>query len=239
MQVHGSERELIGQQWEKRMSIFACDDFAVIAQKQLSLGKDECGNDIMTWVNDLPSVPMGKIGQPGVTTSSYLNTQTFLIAWDTLMNSGKLWDRDFVVKVDPDCVFFPDRLREHTLAYKGQNVFFLNCGMNGGKLFGALEVISVPAMRIYQGQVSTCQSKLPWKGWGEDLYMEQCLKMIQVTAASDFNLVGDNRCRGAPCSDTSRVAYHPFKDTAAYETCYEQSHSAEVAARGAWMVARQ
>lgn len=226
MQVSGVEPELLSMQWTSRRSIFACDDYAVISSRPMSLGKDECGNDIWTWVNDLPSVPMGKIGQPGIATGSYLNTRTFIMAWDTLINSGKIWNNDFVVKADPDCVFFPDRLREHARPLKGIATFFLNCQMQEAKLFGALEVFSTPALRKYQSQVVVCKSQLHWQGWGEDLYMEQCMKLMGVPGSTDLNMVGDDRCRGAPCSDFTRVAYHPFKDKASWEGCHDQSYNA-------------
>lgn len=227
MQAKGSEEVLIRLQWQRRMSIFACDDFAVISTKKASLGRDECGNDIWTWVNDLPSVPMGELGEPGVATSSYLNTETFLMAWDTLMNSGHIWKHDFVVKADPDCVFFPDRLRQHSMDEKGKKTFYLNCEYDGhGKIFGALEVFSVPALHVYETEVWTCKTKMHWHGWGEDLYMEQCMKLIGIEGTDDFDLVGDSRCKGAPCTDTGRVAYHPFKDPDKYEQCHNTSHDA-------------
>jgi len=234
MQAEGGEPELLRAQFKARASIFACDDFAVISARSESLGEDECGNAVQTWVNDLPMVPMGQLGAPGVATASYLNTKTFLMAWETLMNSGKIWPHDFVVKADPDCVFFPDRLRRHALPYKGSSTFFLNCQMQGDKLFGALEVFSVAALRQYQSQVYVCRNNLHWHGWGEDLYMEQCMKLMGVQGTVDVDLVGDDRCRAAPCGDFSRVAYHPFKDIKGWKRCHDESSTAEQAANPDW-----
>uniref|UniRef100_A0A6V0BIN5 Uncharacterized protein n=1 Tax=Zooxanthella nutricula TaxID=1333877 RepID=A0A6V0BIN5_9DINO len=231
VQLEGGEIELVKQQWQRRMSIFSCDAFAVISTMKVSLGKDECGNDIWTWVNDLPSVPLGKLGKPGVTTSSYLNTKTFLMAWDTLIHSGKLWSKDYVVKADPDCVWFPARLRHHiadkTIAGRAPR-FFLNCGIYGdGKMFGALEVYSVDAIRNYEKGSLACKTKLKWHGWGEDLFMETCMRMVGAQGVEDFQLVGDARCRPTDCSDATSVGYHPFKDVTRYENCYDQSRNAE------------
>ena len=50
------------------------------------------------------------------------------------MNSIHLWDFPvptgtlLATQVDPDCVFFPARLRGHVHSYVGQNVFFLKLG---------------------------------------------------------------------------------------------------------------
>lgn len=231
--MKGIEVKLLKTQWHKRQSIFDCDDFAVISAEKRSLGKDECGNHVWTWVNDLPSVPMGKLGGKGVATSSYLNTETFIWAWDTLMNSGKLWKKDFAVKVDPDCVFFPDRLRQHLAlsGVTGKPSYLLNCkykfqGKAQAKIFGALEVFSVPALQKYQENTLTCKN-MDWEGWGEDLYMEQCMKLLEAKGVEDFELVGDSRCNAAPCSDISRVAYHPFKEIDDYEECWLQSRQAD------------
>merc|ERR1719499_210308 len=159
-----------------------------------------------------PKVEMGKYGVGGQKTDSFLNTQTFLLAWDTLMGSGKLWPFDFVVKVDPDAVFFPDRLRKHMEKHTGENVYVPNCGKwaSGPKLYGSIEVFSTQALQTYARRVLDCKN-LPWQGWGEDYYMQHCMDLIGVQMASDFDQVGDERCIAAPCSDWTKVAFHDFK----------------------------
>lgn len=222
MQAEGAERDLVQSQFDRGASIFSCNEFAVICPQKISFGLDSCGNDVWTWVNDLPSVPMGDLGQEGVTTSSFLNTQTFLLAWDTLMNSGHIWSHDWIAKVDPDAVFYPSRLRQHVMDYTGRNVFILNCNWGGeSKIFGAIEVFSIPAMRLYEQGVLTCK-ELPWQGWGEDMYMQECMATLGAEGIDDFTLVGDARCADAACDDPDRVAFHPFKDTGSYWECADQ-----------------
>jgi hypothetical protein len=222
MQAEGAERDLVQSQFDRGASIFSCNENAVISSQKISFGLDSCGHDVWTWVNDLPSVPMGELGQAGVTTSSFLNTQTFLLAWDTLMNSGHVWNHDWIAKVDPDAVFYPSRLRDHVREHTGQSVFILNCNWGGeSKIFGAIEVFSVPAMRLYEAGTLTCK-QLPWQGWGEDMYMQECMAKLGATGIDDFVLVGDARCSDAPCDDPERVAFHPFKDTGTYWDCADQ-----------------
>lgn len=136
MQAGGTEEEMIRLQLSRRMSIFACNYAAVISTVKVNLGL-LAGTPVYTWVNPLPEGGSGP-GDP------YLNTYTFLMAWDTLMNSGQVWPFDFVVKVDPDTVFFPSRLREHVSDHVGRVVYFPNCGMGAGTitLLGSLEVVS-------------------------------------------------------------------------------------------------
>jgi len=220
MQTEGPELLLVKSQWERRSSIFACNDYAVIAAGKIQLGVDECGNPMNTWVNDLPDVPMGV---EGAATSSYLNTKVFIMAWDTLINSGKLWDCDFSIKADPDCVFFPSRLRQHVAPQQNANAYYLNCNYNGDpKLFGALEVFSTEAIKAYSEKIIACK-EMDWKKWGEDLYMQVCLHILGSDAVKDYDLVGDKRCHAAPCSDTTKVSYHPFKDEASYWKCHTES----------------
>merc|ERR1712228_1044623 len=98
----------------------------------------------------------------------------FMVAFDTILKDtvGRVWKNDFLVKVDPDAVYFPDRMRQHVKAHVGQAVFFQNC-LNGGvaKLYGALEVYSKEAMQMYEPGQGSCRNKLNWHGWGEDMYM--------------------------------------------------------------------
>jgi len=225
MQPDTGEEDLIRYQLKRRANIFACNEFAVISTKSIELGKiNETG--VLTWVNPATKVTMGQYGVNGQKTDSFLNTQTFLLAWDTLMGSGKLWQYDFVVKVDPDAVFFPDRLRKHLEEHTGQSVYVPNCGKwgSGPKLYGSVEVFSVPALRIYQKRVEDCKN-LPWKGWGEDYYMQHCMDMLGVQMAPDFNQVGDERCVAAPCSDWTKVAYHDFKKPEQWQKCFEEAIS--------------
>lgn len=221
MQPKTPEETLIRRQLLKRASIFACNGFAVIATKHLLIG-NMSGTAVYTWANPAKTVGMGSYGVNGQKTDSFLNTDTFLKAWDSLINSGHIWPFDFVVKVDPDCVFFPDRLRNHVKDHTGEPVYFPNCGKwaSGPKLYGSLEVFSIEAMRLYADRVADCKH-LPWQGWGEDYYMQHCMDMIGVRQVSDFKQVGDDRCIGAPCSDWTRVAFHDFKEPEEWFNCFD------------------
>lgn len=224
MEPGTEEVALLRLQLVKRASIFACNNVAVISSHKFLMGNIE-GADVWTWVNPEIKGKMGKNGVNGSTTDSFLNTEVFLIAWDTLIGSGQIWAYDFVVKVDPDAVFFPDRLRKHVLDYVGRPVYFSNCGKYGGKvlLYGSLEVFSVPALKLYQKEsIKECKT-LPWKGWGEDYYMQHCMDKLGVENVPDDKQVGDARCVAAPCTDYTRVAFHDFKDPASWFKCFKEA----------------
>jgi len=210
-------------QLRKKAGIFGCNDFAVISDHKESLGLGSPGcHEVWTWVNKVPAVRVGKYGVNGMTTNSWLNALTFIIAWDTLISSNHLWAHDWVVKVDPDAIFLPDRLRTKLTPLTGGPRFLLNCNDHGPKIFGALEVFSVPAIRKYQQQIGICKG-MNWQGWGEDMYMQECMKRLAVPGVVDFALVGDSRCGFAPCTDGTRVAFHAFKDIPSWNGCYQQA----------------
>lgn len=227
MQPRGPENSLVVGQLSNNASIFACNEYTVVSPERMLLGMDECGAEVWTLVNPAPVDHLGHIGlEPGVTTNSFLNALTFIHAWNLLTAGDKLWRNDWTVKADPDAVFFPDRLRGHVRAHTGRATYLLNCyWANAAKLFGALEVFSKQAMQLYQAGQSRCRT-LKWHGWGEDLYIQKCMELLGAEAFNDFDLVGDNRCKAAACTDDRVVAYHPFKDPASYWACYAQSPKA-------------
>lgn len=223
MQEGTGELALIRLQLVKRASIFACNYAAVISTTKVLLGNIE-GEDIWTWVNPAAEVGMGQNGVDGETTDSFLNTETFVHAWDTLINSKHMWPYDFVVKADPDAVFFPDRLRKHVEEHTGESVYYTNCGKYGGEslLYGALEVFSVPAIKTYAEHIKECK-ELPYKGWGEDYYMQKCMNQLGVANIADGDQVADHRCVGAPCTDYTKVAYHDFKTPEDWYLCFQKA----------------
>jgi len=218
------EEAVIKSMVERRAAIYACNDAAIISREEVWLGKDNCDQDVMTWVNPVPEVGKGQYGVNGQTTSSFLNTQIFRVAWGTLIESGKLWDHDFTVKVDPDAVFFPDRLRNLVREHSGSPVFFTTCESYGKHLlYGSLEVFSKEAVGSYKDVSAERCTGMDWSGMGEDIYMQKCMEKCGVTSIDGVPLVGDENCNSAPCSDGSKAAFHAFKDNDAYWNCWDES----------------
>lgn len=229
------EEDLIKDQLQKRVGIFGCNDYAVLSNAKVWIGNDDCDRSIYTWLNKAPTAHMGKFGAGADKTRSFLNTLTFMQAWDILTGSQMVWKHDFIVKVDPDAVMFADRLRDHVKPHMGKAIYFRNCwldedvGKKGGLLYGAVEIISQKALGSYHAWGKKCKD-LDWHGWGEDLWMQNCMDAIKVNFMKDFNLVQDLNCNfppcpgcDNPCTDISRAAYHPFKDVASYWHCWRES----------------
>lgn len=230
MQADSAEKELIQRQLHNYIGIFVCNEFAVISSEDMVLGKDKTGK-VRTWANPTAATPMGQYGADGASTDSFLNTQTFIFAWDTLMKSGRIFEHDFTVKVDPDCVMVPDRLRGHVGDHTGESVYFTNCDKfhddplnpaKGDRIFGALEIFSKAAVQAYKSGVADCKA-LDWHGWGEDTYIQACMDSLGVSKVFDVNAVGDDRCTAAPCSSPDQIAFHPFKDPPAFVACWNDA----------------
>merc|ERR1719253_1114229 len=166
---------------------------------------------------------------------------TFMMVWDEVIREGKYLHHDWVVKVDPDAVFFPERLRHRLVKYTPTTkldvpaAYFVNCDLEYGaldtlrfgKVFGSLEIYSREALAAYAANGEPQCKALPWQGWGEDFYMQKCMELMGVMHLQDFTMVADKRCHFAPCTDETKVAFHDWKTVPAYFDCWAQSLGAD------------
>jgi len=213
-------------QLHRRMGIFSCDQFTVFS----NAGKIDLGYGWVTAeVDTRDKQRLGHGFKDGETTSSWLNTIVFIKAWTLVGYDGRYKNHDWTVKVDPDAVFFPERLRNvvrhHTpRTGEGESVFYLNCDMYGpDAMYGSLEVISHRAAVDFFAGRDRCEQKLNWTGWGEDYYLQKCLIYLGVKPVRNFSMIGDFRCHGAPCTDQTRVVFHDYKVPKVHFGCWEQS----------------
>jgi len=220
---------MVKAQQRVRASIFSCEEYRVFSDGGIEqlIGIGPGGEEIRTIVIPPIKKKMGDLKDKGVTTNSWLNTETFLQVWNLLDKEDGRWiHHDWVIKVDPDAVFFPDRLKKKLLGhtYVGSNLFVMNCDKyNPVALYGSLEIFSKQALHNYLHGQWDCRKNLPWKGWGEDFFMSHCMKHLHVKPLFDFTLIGDKRCHYAPCSDTSKVVYHDYKNLSSWMKCWTTS----------------
>lgn len=213
----GYEFPLVKEQLRQGASIFACDECAVFSDggKPRLVGIGPNLKEIRTIVIPKIKQNMGHVDfAAGLTTNSWLNTATFLQVWELLKKDGRFQKHDWLIKVDPDAVFFPHRLRPHVRGhtYNGAAFYFLNCRRWEPALFGSIEIFSKEAMNRYLAGQWSCRKQLPWHGWGEDYFISHCMDMLGVGRIYDWTLLSDKRCYFAPCGDTSKVVFHDYKD---------------------------
>lgn len=209
-------------QAEQCTGIFGCHDYFAFTDAVTDLPHAKL----------LPQVSCPQQVQ-GALTATWVNTETFMAAWDLVVEDRTYLKNDWVIKADPDTVFLPERLSKHlsepqfkSPADTGNGVYLKNCqgGDRGLELYGALEVVSRRSVSQYGRARVTCRN-MPDRGiMGEDMWFQRCMDSIGIGFVPDWELIADGYCPGAaapgPCT-ISRCAFHPFKVPAQWDKCYQ------------------
>jgi hypothetical protein len=226
----GYEPELMRAMHQKNIGIFACEDWSVLTDG----GSIKIGT-YKTPAIHVDKVSIGDLHDNGVTTTSWLNTMIFMKAWEIIGKDNRFRAHDWVVKVDPDAVFFANRLKRIvtpiSMAHKGgkpPSLFLNNCDLYRDKgwstFFGSLEVFTTAAIEAYLFGWKGCKKHLKWHGWGEDLFISSCMNYLGVKHVNEFGMLSDRRCYVDPsCSDHSKVAFHYFKNVDSYMSCWRNA----------------
>jgi len=220
LQPFGYEPGLMKAQIPTGHGIWACDHFSAFSVKEIVIGEVAGYGEVKTHT----FVP-AEVGRSKDYTAA--NAELFMHVWDAVGKLG-LWKKaDWTVKVDPDAVLLPTRLRKHLDAFAGQNGYVVNCAKpfmpEGPMMFGALETFAHSALEAYFEKAGDCAGSLPWHIWGEDLYMGKCLEKIGVKRLNDFSIYSDGVCRGVDCADPEAAAFHPMKDVGSWMNCLAQT----------------
>merc|ERR1719356_1355308 len=220
------EQDLLGQQLEDGMNIFACDESKVYSNVSVTIGGEIKSRAVKV---SLKCEFGGEFG-------TALNTDIFIAVWRKLIADADYTKYDWTVKTDPDTVFFPARLRAILVDHPEEDVgAYLNNCWRG--MHGPIEVLSKNAVTRWGAGIDECVDVLdqlcsgPCQ-WGEDMWMDQCLwKILKVRRDEVFELLIEDHCDPPDddgwrtCNDASMVAYHPFKKEDEYLECLRNSQS--------------
>jgi len=239
------EKELLTRQYAKKVSLFACDAYAVYSDVEVSLGDGLVTQKLDDVEGDFKFAKRKLTG-------SWVNTGMFTQAWKAIGRAGTYANYDWTVKVDADAVFFPEKLRSriHLLPVPLTGIFLQNCQAVDFGFFGNLEVFSKEAFMILVSNIDTCkkQTVSDWKvgvhhgkygPMGEDLFAELCLRKNGVSEVEAFDISTDGACEAkrpgnekknkkwkADCSQVLTAAIHPFKKPDEYFACMDAAPSA-------------
>merc|ERR1712024_301840 len=116
MRSKGHEVELVKNQVKMGLGIFACEEFVVLADRKILLGhlpKGKAKDPIQT-----VKIPDGKV----------TGMKLFDNIWNAIENDGRFHKHDWTVKVNPDTVLLPGRLRVHLKGktYRGASQYVRN-----------------------------------------------------------------------------------------------------------------
>jgi hypothetical protein len=228
MVVTGNSRieDLLTVQLGNQASIFGCEEHLVISYGgELNFQEGETA--------ELPArIPTGNV--TALEQSTHL-ASVMVQVWDVVFADGRGMSLDWTVKVDPDVVFFPDRLRTHlhpNTTPQGKPLYVLNCDRFPGppRLLGSLEVMGRRALERYNHGLEKCKGLIPlWQTLDEAKFMQRCLEILGVGSVVDRDLISDSKCWAAPCTNLSKTAFRGEGDPTSYMRCWEQATEAALA----------
>merc|ERR1739844_111842 len=201
------ELELLQRQYEKKVSLFSCDYSVVYSDVVADIGGDMQTLQVHDDHDEFHLIKR-KVQK------TWINTGLFKQVWRAMRDypDQAMQNADWVVKVDADAVFVPQRLRnmltQQPDTYTG--VYIENCkGVEWG-YFGNLEIMSKKAFKLLIDNIDSCSEKI-----------------------DNFEVTTDGACPGTrkrygqadnkkwkpPCGEVKTPAMHPFKDPDAYFQC--------------------
>uniref|UniRef100_A0A7S1M6N3 Apple domain-containing protein n=1 Tax=Alexandrium catenella TaxID=2925 RepID=A0A7S1M6N3_ALECA len=218
MLPYGYEREMLGMQYRRGLSIFKCDEYTVYSNESIVVAPGVITSVVQS---DMHCEKGGEF-------KTALNTPIFMAVWTRIFKENRARFHDWIVKADADAVFFADRLRRVVMNHPedDRGVYLNNCRMG---MHGPLEVFSRNAVAAWEGARGRCIAHFSrlCNGdckWGEDMFIDQCLWKVQLVRR-DFEgrLLVEDHCAPPPdwwqCRNASVVAFHPFKNVDGYEQC--------------------
>jgi hypothetical protein len=199
---NSTEESLMWLAKKNGVSIFGCDDYMTAHAWQSGAGGWDTGE------------------------TTLVNTDVFTVAFETMRQDGRFKKHDWVVKVDPDCVFFADRLRAHlqemrppayTPMYIKNNNMDPGLGNNG--FLGAVEIFSNTAMQTYFANAEGCKRTFGSNS-GEDGFFKGCMDALGAGFMVDPNVFTPDY-DPAVCREGGRVAFHPIKKYNEWQCCVD------------------
>mmetsp|Transcript_58870 Transcript_58870/g.137955 ORF Transcript_58870/g.137955 Transcript_58870/m.137955 type:complete len:616 (-) Transcript_58870:200-2047(-) len=234
------EQDLVALQYEMGAGIFKCDSYALYSSEVVELVPGVVSRRIHNTM-------MCELGGEFITA---LNLGIFLCLYRQIMQDMEFKRASWLVKVDPDTVWMPDRLRhvllEHSWGIGDDGIYLNNCEDG---LHGPIEVFSQRAFWKLGAKAKTCSDHLDGQvctsncssvytqikqcngpctdWWGEDIWSDQCLRRFtKARRVMVKTLLQEAHCKPQipdwrSCRDQHTIAFHPFKNVWEFKHCAE------------------
>jgi hypothetical protein len=225
---------LRGQLSKGQLGIFGCDDWAVYSNESISLDPTNELGDSSKYKTSLMEGSLE--AKRGGKYDTALNTPIFIRFWKVVMADPRSEAHEWIVKVDPDTMFMPDRLKLMIKSGPLENpepatgMYLNNCFLG---LHGPIEVFSQKALQTYKAMESKCTDGPAAEHGQEDWYLRACFEDIGVLKVDAFNILleGYWACKERPSARNPfrppchqpQVAYHPFKSIDTMLNCWSQA----------------
>jgi len=204
-----SEQKLVNMQRRLGLGIFGCNASAVFKGRQL----------------DLESFR-----------SRFLKDFVMNV-WRQVRSDGRYKSYDWTVKVVPDAVFLPDRLRARLLDLRPprNTPIYLRTHKFKPGLAEAPVVLSRSAVQTYLEHEVACAAHLSHNG-DLNLFMRTCLDSSGVGYMADTALLSDKYANIKTyystsdvtlCADGYPIAFQPYKDDAQWTACHKLATGAK------------
>jgi len=139
------------------------------------------------------------------------------------MQGGSFRQYLWTVKVDPDTVWFPDRLLYQLKQKNPNQPLVVRQDQNRNtpeKFLGPIEVFSRAAVQKYADAMNTCDSGL--SKWGEDGWIHTCMRKLigEPAIQPDYFLLYSCALNAAGCCNQGAfAAFHKFKSVPSWTAC--------------------
>lgn len=220
MMPSGDEVSLMRELLRKSQGIFLCDSYSVFSSEDVELS---AGPPARIGTEIIGSVKCEYGGEYNLA----LNSEIFVRVWKKVFSDKLYAQHGWTVKVDPDAVFFPDRLLWQVRdSNSSDSVYLNNCDQG---LHGPIEVISLGGMRVFDVGIDKCVDELQHEfSWaGEDVFLRHCLGVLNVNRVDNWAILDEEVCfYGDPVGKgcySGKVAFHPFKHPDSYFHCVDQA----------------
>jgi len=233
-----TEYELLTAQQKFGASIFGCEAWDVFSDVEVPIGSSYTTVKVEDIHNEFHQIKRKE-------KDSWVNWALFYQVWINLRKVAKWQGTGWTVKVDPDAVFIPQRLRDwlFTRRETPHGVYFENCKNVQYGYFGNLEVMSSTAAGVLTSHLEECHAAFApcandgcdWEygSWGEDVFVQRCMDHHYVDKAEAFDLTTDGACKSdrpddqmknekwhaEDCSQVQAASVHPFKKPQEYFKC--------------------
>jgi len=230
------EVSIVAKQLHLQAGVFACDGHLVVSNltSDRLFAKANISLFNLSFIN--MSTISGDIWAPAARGphghKHVQNAPAFKNAWDAVFRDGNYRDFDWTLKLDVDAVVLPDRVRTllswHQRDQHGSfaPLYLENTASDslGNFLHGPIEALSFGAMQLYGKGRDHCVNQAGSNKWGEDFYLDKCLKLLKVPAFRELRLLKDAYMWGQRYIDcnTQEAVFHPLKSVDDYVRCLQQ-----------------